>query len=83
MNCPDCTTIGKNGAVPCVFDAKQMGEVCVKCTRVFSVFNPNPNHFHYATEKGYRAKMLKDRLERRAESVSTTAMVDRILRPID
>jgi hypothetical protein len=83
MNCPDCTSVGKNKAVACVFDAKQMGEVCPNCTRVFSVFSPNPNHYHYATEKGYRAKMQKDRLARKHNSVSTAAMVDRILRPID
>jgi hypothetical protein len=81
MICPDC--IADSRTIECIFDAKQMGEVCPECERVFSIFNPNPNHFHYATERGVRKKMLRDRKMRKANSVGTTALVDRILRRDD
>lgn len=81
MNCPDCSTT--NGSIVLLFDAKQMGEVCPRCTRVFLLFNNDPNHRHYATEKGCKARMRLDQAQRRGQSVSTRALVERILRPID
>lgn len=81
MICPDCTYEGVE--VTCVFDAKQMGEVCTRCTRVFSIFSNNPDNKHYATEGGYRMAIAKDKARKKHRSVSTAAMVERIMRPID
>jgi hypothetical protein len=47
------------------------------------MLNPNPNHFHYATERGAKRKMRRDRQMGKANSVQTRALVDRILRSDD
>jgi hypothetical protein len=79
MTCPDCLADGKN--VSCVFDFKQMGEVCPRCERVYSpTLAATPRHKHYATERGVKRRMARDKKEREDVSVSTHALIDRIMR---
>lgn len=80
MTCPDCLQDGRG--VSTVFDFKQMGQVCPRCERVFSPHMPT-NNFHYATERGYRARIERDQKRQLFNSVSTTAMRDRIIKPMD
>ena len=81
INCPDCAVDAIKATM--VFDAKQMGEVCPRCERVFSLFIANPDNKHYASEKARNAAMSRDRDRPMHRSVSTQAIVSRILKPID
>lgn len=81
MTCPDCAGDGHPATM--VFDAKQMGEVCPRCERVLSIFNTNPTHAHYASERACKARMTRDSKRNMHRSVSTRALVERIMRPID
>lgn len=64
-----------------VFDAKEMGEVCPRCERVFKAFADNPMNLHYATELGYRRRILRDKKESRHRGAWMKGFVDRILHP--
>lgn len=78
--CNDCFDDGKKIAL--VFDLKNSGHVCRGCGRVYQVGKPR-TEMHFVDEKSCKAKMRRDLKRNSLQSVSTRALVDRILNPIE
>ena len=60
------------------FDLTTMGDVCPRCSRVYSDKIP-ANTLHFATEAAAMARMRRDQRERHNMSVSTRGAIEAIL----
>lgn len=75
--CPDCVPKGIF-SVP-IPDSKFQGDVCPSCKRIFKI-GGNPKNFEYTEEAACKDKMREDMAQNVIKSVSTKALVDRILK---
>lgn len=80
MICLDCW-LEDNLLCTCDYSGQHLGDVCPRCDRVWSSSFPKGNK-HYATQKGYLARMQKD-LGAGHAGVEKTATIKNLLRPFD